>query len=93
MILFEEVSLLLTQRFDLMAKYIYVKYKNYELQTEFHRDLYREHIRTFNNFKETDNNKNNEKDFFESFDKLMNDMKENGYDKRYPIPLGSNKIL
>ena len=87
------VTLLLTQRFDLMAKYIYVKYKIYELQTEFHKDLYREHIRTFNNFKEVDNNKNNEKDFFDAFDKLINDMKKNGYDKKYPIPLGSNKVL
>jgi len=87
------ITLLLTQRFDLMAKYLYVKYKNFNLHTEIHIDLYREHIRTFNNFKEVDNNKNNEKDFFQSFDNLINDMKENGYDKKYSIPLGSNKVL
>lgn len=80
-------------RFDLMAKFIYVKYKELSINTSFHVDVYREHIRTFNNFKEIDNNKNNEHDFFNAFNNLISNMKENGFDVNHPIPLGKNKTL
>ena len=89
----EIINKLLVQRFDLLAKFIYIKFRENKIETNFHVELYREHIRTFNNFKEIDNNKNTEEDFFSSFNRLIEDIKINGYNSNFPIPLGKNKIL
>lgn len=87
------INKLLVQRFDLLAKFIYIKFKEKKIKDQFHIELYREHIRTFNNFKEIDNDKNSENDFLLAFDNLIKNMKEQGYNDNFPIPLGKNKIL
>ena len=38
-------------RFDLMAKYLYIKAKDKELKTDFFKELYHKHFITFNNQK------------------------------------------
>ena len=37
-------------RFDLMAKYFYIKANNKQLTTNFFKELYHNHLITFNNF-------------------------------------------
>ena len=36
-------------RFDLMAKYLYIKFSDKSVKTNFYRELYHQHIFTFNN--------------------------------------------
>ena len=79
------------KRFDLMAKYLYVKYKN--INSNFFKELYKKHIITFNNCWEYPGTKTCIEDFYKSFDLLIEDMKKNGFDKKYPIPIGNNNLL
>ena len=93
--------LLHPSRFDLMAKYLYVKSIDKNLNTDFFKELYHKHFVTFNGCKELPDNtigeigiaKNNIDDFINSFDKLIKNLKKNGYDERFPIPIGNNGII
>lgn len=84
-------------RFDLMAKYLYVKYKD----VPFFKELYHQHILTFNNcFEAADPTVPNSivtktkiGDFFKEFDNLIENMKSNGFDTTFPIPVGSNGVI
>ena len=70
------------QRFDLMAKYLYIKYIDQNIKTDFFKNLYHSHILTFNNCiefadltkNEKGNSKNNINDFVLSFNNLITDM-------------------
>ena len=92
--------LLHPSRFDLMAKYLYVKSIDKNLNTDFFKELYHKHFVTFNGCKELPDNtigeigiaKNNIDDFINSF-KLIENMKKNGFDERFPIPIGNNGII
>jgi len=79
------------KRFDLMAKYLYVKYKN--INSNFFIELYKQHIITFNNCWEYPGTKTCIEDFFNSFDLLIEDIKKNGFNNKYPIPIGNNNLL
>ena len=50
-------------RFDLMAKYIYIKFKTNDIDTNFHIDLYHSHMITFNNCWEYPGTKKGIEDF------------------------------
>ena len=88
-------------RFDLMAKYLYIKAKDKELNTEFFKELYHKHIKTFNNCKELPDlclgeknvSKSNIEDFYKNFDKLIKSLRDNGYDEKYPISHGNNNVI
>ena len=86
-------------RFDLMAKYLYVKSKDKKFKTDFFKNLYLNHMLSFNNCHEKsniyslNNKKNKCKDFILSFDKLINNIKKNGFSKNKPIPVGENNII
>lgn len=94
-------SMLPPQRFDLMAKYLYIFAKHHNLKTQFYRDMYIAHIRTFNNFIEPPDSNLNEKEvskqgcevFVSRFDALIDSLQSSGYDGNYPIPIGSNDII
>ena len=70
-------------RFDLMAKYLYVKAKDKNLKTDFFKELYHKHLLTFNGCREYPDKTKNEigiakeniNDFINSFDNLIEDMK------------------
>ena len=67
-------------RFDLMAKYLYLKYYKYT----FYQELYQKHIITFNQAWEHPGNKSKIEDFIQSFEKLIESMKKFGFvDKTY----------
>ena len=80
-------------RFDLMAKYLYVKFKEKGINSDFFKELYHQHIKTFNNCWEPPGTKTNIQDFFDEFDALIENMKKNGYDKKYPISIGTNGVI
>ena len=37
--------------------------------------------------------KKNIEDFYESFDNLIDNIKKNGFDNKYPISIGTNKVI
>ena len=77
-----------SERFDLIAKYLYIKYDN-----KYYKDLYIAHIKTFNKLWEDDGKKNGKEDFIKSFDKLIVSLKKNGYNNDYPIEMGNNGVI
>jgi hypothetical protein len=86
------------QRFDLMAKYIYVKFQDKKINTNFHIELYKKHLETFNNCKEYINKFSFEEKigsdkFIEKFNFLIENIKNNGYNEKYPIPMGKNNMI
>ena len=82
-----------SNRFDLMAKYLYVKSKDKQYVTEFFKTLYHKHLITFNNCWEHPGIKTNIKQFFIHFDILINNMKTAGFNKEYPITINDKGFL
>lgn len=87
------IELLKKNRFDVLAKYLYGKYRTYD--TSFATDLYKEHLRVWNNFNELDNNdKNSFADFSVVFDELIDDIRLNGFDiTKGTVPVTNNMEL
>jgi len=85
------MKLITPNRFDLMAKYLYVKYKDFN--TNFFKTLYHKHIITFNNCWEYPGTKKNIEEFFIEFDKLIDSIKKDGFNDKYPIPIGNNNVI
>ena len=86
-------ELLIPCRFDLMAKYIYIKFKENHIEIPFYKELYKAHINTFNNCWEHPGTKSGIDEFFDSFNKLIDNMKKNGFNKDYPIIVGNNGVI
>jgi len=87
-------------RFDLMAKYLYIKFKEKGIASNFYHELYCNHMTTFNNCNEfVDSEIPNQKpkkcieDFITSFDNLILSIKKNGFNSDYPITLGNNRVI
>ena len=80
-------------RFDLIAKYLYIKYYNKEYKSKFYLDLYKNHIEVFNKSWEYPGTKKNIEDFLNSFDKLIKSLRDNGYNKDFPIIIGKNGVI
>ena len=87
-------------RFDLMAKYLYIKFREKNTECNFHKEMYHKHLQTFNNCFElqdpslpSQKPKKSIEDFITSFDALIDSMKANGFDNNYPITLGSNNVI
>lgn len=88
------MQFLTPERFDLLAKYIYTKYHDLGIQTNFHQELYDEHIRVFNGGWEFPGTKNTIADFRYTFDELIKSLKVHGFDDNVSVvPLGNNGIL
>ena len=89
---------LCSARFDLMAKYLYVKAKDNDFRTHFYRNLYHDNINVFNGcYEPPDPHLQNQtspkrciEDFIEVFDQLILDIPRKGFDPRYPIPMNGN---
>ena len=86
-------SIITSHRFDLMAKYLYVKHFDKKIHTDFFVKLYKSHINTFNGCYEYPGTKNNIKQFIDSFDSLIESIKNNNFDKNFPIPIGINNVI
>jgi len=87
------IELLKKNRFDVLAKYLYGKYRTHD--TSFATDLYKEHLRVWNNFNELDNkDKNSFADFSVVFDELIDDIRLNGFDiAKGTVPVTNNMEL
>ena len=79
---------LTAERFDLLAKYIYIKFKNLGINSDFGRNLYIKHIWSLNCFFENDESgKFVGETYIKSFDNLIESIRENGLEKNTLIPL------
>lgn len=86
------------RRIDIIVKYYYIKARETGQNLEFAREMYEKHIEAFSDgtFKEQgDGYKNSLKKYFEVFDKLIDDFKENGFNEKVSlVPIGKyNEIL
>lgn len=80
--------LLSGSRIDLIPKILYTKNREEKIKSNFFTDMYLEHIKSFNEFKE--DNKKKEQDFISSFDKLIDSLKKKGFNKKEPILVNKN---
>ena len=73
------IQLLTPYRFDIVAKYIYAKSRVNGINSEFAENLYKEHIHIWNGFFENEPRKSCFEDFKNAFDKLIDDIGQNGF--------------
>ena len=66
-------------RFDLAAKIIFAKDIIRGINSDFSKEIYLKHLQVWNNFKEKNPLKTNQEDFIDSFKKVLNSMKSNGF--------------
>ena len=68
-------------RIDIVAKFLYAKYRENGYNTNFALDLYERHLRVWNGFNEIDNeSKNSFEDFLVTFHQILDSIKSIGYD-------------
>lgn len=84
---------LISERFDLMAKLLYIQNYNKKIDSKFYIDLYKQHIDTFNKNWEHPGTKTNIEDFTSAFDKLIESFQNNGYNNSFPIQMGKNNVI
>jgi hypothetical protein len=90
---FDPIKLISPKRLDILAKYIYVKYREDHLETSFAEELYLSHIESFNNFVEADGSgKIGPEAFLTSMNSLSDSLKKEGFHKSNPIPLSRDSV-
>lgn len=85
-------NLLSKYRFDILIKYYYVKAYMEKNNLKEAIDIYLSHVKAFNNFLEPDGSKKEEKDFLNSFNKLIDDINETKKIEKTVIPISITGI-
>jgi hypothetical protein len=86
--------LLKWQRFDILAKYIYALHKLGNIESNWGKFVYLEHLRVFNGGVETDGNgKDGYDKFVQSFDSLNNSMKDGFSSEISLVPIGIDGVI
>ena len=82
-------------RFDLPMKYLYAEYRDKNINCNFGLDLYKEHLRLWNGFKEYNRPEKNTFDAFKiEFDSILDSIKVDGFDsKKSKITIDLNNEL
>ena len=87
-------NLLTPNRLDIVAKYLYVKYRELGIESQFANDLYLEHIKAFNGFVENDESQKIGKEaFLKSFDSIIDSIKEGGFNENNIVPLAKDQTI
>ena len=93
----EARELITAERIDLMAKWLYIDAKETGFGIDYAREIYTRHIAAFSNgkFREAgDDYKISIQRYFEVFDNLILDIKNNGFNKEKSlIPIGDNNVI
>lgn len=99
------LDLLTHKRWDIVIKYVYIKYYHYYQQQknknpkdiEWFQKLYTDHLKVLNGGYEVktyyQKEKTNLNDFIADFHQLYHSIKTNGFDSKYPIPITKNNII
>lgn len=88
-------ELLVSERFDLIAKMIYIEAYDTGRGMEWAEELYKAHIRSFSNGREPGNSeKNSVEAYVDVFNKLIDTIKLTGFDEKISvIPVGENNQI
>jgi hypothetical protein len=88
-------ELLTPYRFDLIIKYLYANSIIKDYKTDYFKNLYKEHLRIWNGFKEYDNpNKNTFESFDNIFKSIIHSLKTSGFDPNVSlVPILDNKYI
>lgn len=74
------------KRFDLMAKYLYVYYKEFQIDSTFGTDIYSASIQCMNDFSEPNNSdKNGKQAFLMAFDHIIENIKNHGFNSEISV--------
>ena len=84
---------IISERFDLIAKLLYIQNYDKKIDSKFYIDLYKQHIDVFNKNWEHPGTKTNIEDFTSAFNKLIESFQNNGYNNRFPIEMGKNNVI
>ena len=84
---------LISERFDLMAKLLYIQNYDKQIDSNFYTELYKQHIDVFNKNWEHPGTKTNIIEFISEFNKLIESFKRNGFNKNFAIEIGKNNII
>ena len=85
------IQLLTPYRFDVMAKYIYAESRVKGIHSEWAEKIYKDHIQIWNGFYEKEPLKTCFEDFKNAFDKLIDEMGEQGFNPDYGLlPIAPN---
>jgi hypothetical protein len=89
------LSLWDSNRIDIAAKLLYIRYKEEKMGSNYGEEVYLNHLKVWNDFEEINPPKKGIVEFLESFDKIIRDIKENKFDsKKSPIILNtSNQVI
>lgn len=92
---FDSKQLFRWSRFDLPIKNLFLKFYDNQINSNFGEEIYKEHLRLWNGFKEYNNpNKNTFNSFKDDFINLFNDIRYNKFDwNKSPIIIDDNKFL
>lgn len=86
-----------SERIDLICKLFYIECREKKRDLSFAKELYTEHLRAFSEgtFKEPGNDdKDSLEKYFDTFDRLIDDIKENGFDaSKSVIPVSDNGVI
>lgn len=91
--LISPLELIVPQRADIMAKYIYAKHREWNTTCQFGKNIYYQHLNIWNHFYEDSPPKRSFADYYNSFNKLLNSIKMDGFNSNYPIPLDKGGII
>ncbi len=82
-------------RFDLPIKYMYAKFRENGINSEFGVEIYKEHLRLWNGFKEYNRpEKNTFEAFRDEFDSILDSIKNDGFDgNKSKIVIDSDNLL
>ncbi len=82
------LDLLTPNRLDIIAKYLYIKYYELNIESVFAEELYLAHIEALNGFVENDESKKvGKQSFIDNFRTLIESIKKRGFNEKHIIPL------
>lgn len=79
LLIFNPIQFITWWRFDIVAKYMYAKFKERDIKSDWAKKVYTEHIHVWGNYREYDGSKNSLDDFLNTFDKTLNSIKRIGF--------------
>ncbi len=93
-LIFRPLDLLSAWRFDIMAKYIYAKYRELGAQNNWARLLYGEHLKVWGNFTESWPKKSGLDQFLQSFNEILDSIKLYGFSTQFSVvPIDKRKLI
>lgn len=85
------IDLIVPQRADVLAKYIYAKLRDWETKSKFGEEIYFHHLKVWNNFFEGEPPKRTFDDFVNSFNCVLDSIKKDGFDfKNSLVPIDTS---